>query len=74
LFCRNGPKGASHKTNQVPFSFGYVYCLRAADGSQLAERRLGAAPVFDGLIAAAGRLYLSTADGHVVCLGQKAGQ
>jgi len=21
LFCRNGPKGASHKTNQVPFSF-----------------------------------------------------
>ena len=29
------------------------------------------APVFDGLMAAAGRLYLSTVDGAVVCLGRK---
>jgi len=24
LFCRNGPKGAPHKINQVPFSFFFV--------------------------------------------------
>jgi hypothetical protein len=31
-------------------------------------------PRFDGLIAAGGRLYLSTADGTVVCLGAERGQ
>jgi len=30
LFCRNGPKGASHKTNQVPFSSGHVASRSAA--------------------------------------------
>jgi hypothetical protein len=29
-----------------------------------------AAPVFDGMAAAGGRLYLSTVDGAVVCLGK----
>ncbi len=41
----------------------------AADGTKLAERALPAAPVLDGLIAAQGRLYLSTRDGRVLCLG-----
>jgi len=27
LFCRNGPKGASHKINQVPFSLQKTYCV-----------------------------------------------
>jgi hypothetical protein len=43
----------------------------AADGTTLAEHKLDAPPVFDGLIAAAGRLFLSTTDGQVVCLGQQ---
>jgi outer membrane protein assembly factor BamB len=43
----------------------------AADGKTLAEQRIEAPPVFDGLIAAAGRLFLSTTDGRVVCLGQR---
>jgi outer membrane protein assembly factor BamB len=43
--------------------------LSAADGKLLAERKLEAPPVFDGLIAAAGRLFLCTTDGKVVCLG-----
>ena len=42
----------------------------AAQGKTLAEYKLDAMPVFDGLIAARGRLYMSTVDGHVVCLGQ----
>ncbi len=40
----------------------------AADGSRQATHRLDSPPVFDGLSAAAGRLYLATADGYVVCL------
>jgi hypothetical protein len=43
----------------------------AADGKTLAEQPLDAPPVFDGLIAASGCLFLSTTDGRVVCLGQR---
>ena len=41
----------------------------AADGKLLAEHKLDAPPVFDGLIAAAGRLFLCTTNGQVICLG-----
>jgi len=42
----------------------------AGDGKELAEMKLDVPPVFDGLIAANGRLYMSTVDGCVVCLGE----
>ncbi len=42
-----------------------------ADGNILAERKLDAPPIFDGLIAAAGRLFMCTIDGHVVCLADR---
>jgi len=45
--------------------------LSAADGRTLAEYRLPSAPVFDGLIAAGGRLYMTTTDGQVFCVGEK---
>ena len=38
-----------------------------------AEWKLDALPVFDGLIAADGRLFLSTADGKVRCFTGKGG-
>ena len=50
---------------------GVLWVVSALDGKKLAECRLDAPPVFDGLIAAEGRLYLSLADGRVVCLGGK---
>jgi len=40
----------------------------AADGRKLAEYQLTSPPVFDGLIAADGRLYCSTTDGKVMCM------
>jgi hypothetical protein len=42
----------------------------AVDGKKLFQLQLDAPPVFDGLIAARGRLLLSTTGGKVVCLGQ----
>ena len=39
----------------------------STDGKKLAEHALGAPPVFDGMAAAAGRLYLATEGGTVVC-------
>ena len=46
-----------------------LLAVSAADGKHQAAYRLPSPPVFDGMAAAAGRLYLSTMDGKVLCLG-----
>lgn len=45
--------------------------VATADGQTLAELTLDSMPVWDGMAAAGGRLYLSLADGSVVCFGGK---
>ncbi|MFW6107327.1 MAG: PQQ-binding-like beta-propeller repeat protein [bacterium] len=42
----------------------------ATDGKTLRELALDAPPVFDGLIAAGGRLYLAGQTGRLTCLGE----
>jgi outer membrane protein assembly factor BamB len=46
-----------------------LWAINKADGKKTAEYKIASGPVFDGLIAAGGRLYLSTLDGKVMCLG-----
>ena len=47
-------------------------CIYAKQtGELLANTPLPAAPVFDGIIAAARRLYICREDGVVMCLGEK---
>ena len=41
------------------------------DGKKLAGMELPSSPVFDGMIAAGRRLYLSLKDGSVLCLAGK---
>ena len=41
------------------------------DGEQRARYELESAPVFDGMAAAAGRLFISTVNGKIVCYGAK---
>lgn len=49
-----------------------LWAVSAADGRKLSERELDGLPAWDGLIAARGRLYLSTTDGRVTCfVGKK---
>ena len=50
---------------------GLLRVMSAADGAKMAEYKLEAPPVWDGLAAADGRLYVSSRDGKVVCLGRK---
>jgi hypothetical protein len=50
---------------------GVLTAFAAADGRKLSEVRLAAPPVWDGMAAANGRLYVPTADGRVTCLGRK---
>ena len=48
-----------------------LWAINAVDGSRLAVQKLDAPPVFDGMAAAYGYLYLSTVDGRVFCLGER---
>jgi outer membrane protein assembly factor BamB len=50
---------------------GLLVAVSPKDGKKLAGYRLDFAPRFDGLIAANGRLYCTTMDGTVVCLGDQ---
>ncbi len=48
---------------------GGLTVLSAADGNRLAGRELPA-PIWDGMAAAGGRLFVSTQEGTLVCLGR----
>ncbi len=50
---------------------GFLQTLSVNQGAALGEQQLEASPVWDGLAAAAGRLYVALEDGTVVCLGSK---
>jgi len=45
-----------------------LLAVSAADGTVLARRELAADPVFDGMAAARGRLYVALENGQMVCL------
>jgi outer membrane protein assembly factor BamB len=46
-----------------------LWAVSAEDGKKLAGCEIDAPPIFDGMAAARGRLYIATIDGKVLCLG-----
>ncbi len=50
---------------------GVLWAVSTTDGTKTAEYKLPSPPVWDGMAAAAGRLYLSTSDGRVTCIGEQ---
>ena len=46
-----------------------LFALATADGAKKAEIKLDAAPVYDGMAVAGGRVYLSTLCETVLCIG-----
>ena len=48
---------------------GLLWIVSKADGRPAARYRLESPPVFDGMAAAGGRLFVSTLDGSVIALG-----
>ena len=48
-----------------------LWAVSTADGAVLAEHKLDALPVFDGMAAAGGRLYLTTTEGKVLSMGRR---
>ena len=49
---------------------GLLWTASTKDGAKIAELRLPAQPVWDGLAAAHGQCFLSLRDGTVMCLGE----
>ncbi|MGQ9662818.1 MAG: outer membrane protein assembly factor BamB family protein, partial [Kiritimatiellia bacterium] len=56
-------------TSLKPEDKAELWVVAAKDGMRLHTLQLPTWPVYDGLSAAAGRLYLATQDGLLVCLG-----
>ena len=48
---------------------GVLVSVSAKDGTKTSEVKLDSEPVFDGMIATPGRLFISLRDGSVVCMG-----
>lgn len=51
---------------------GVLWALSKTDGKLLARYALDTIPVFDGLAAAGGKLFVSTVDGRLLCLSDDA--
>jgi outer membrane protein assembly factor BamB len=49
---------------------GQLWAISKKDGKVLARYAINSPPVFDGMVAAVGRLYAATVDGHVLCLSE----
>ena len=47
---------------------GTLFALATGDGAKKSELQLDAAPVYDGIAVAGGRLYLSTVNGTLLCI------
>jgi hypothetical protein len=48
---------------------GMLLAVSSADGTMLSETALPSMPVWDGMAAARGKLYITLTDGSTVCLG-----
>jgi outer membrane protein assembly factor BamB len=49
---------------------GSLWTVSPTNGERLADYTLTSPPVYDGMAAANNRLYISTMDGKILCLGQ----
>jgi len=50
---------------------GLLQAISASDGRKLAEYHLESVPVWDGMAAAGGRLYLAMSDGKLLCFDKQ---
>jgi len=50
---------------------GVLFALSTGDGTEKAEMKLAAAPVYDGMAITDGRLYLSTVSGTLLSIGER---
>jgi len=72
LFVAGPPNAVPAKDPFGAFEgrLGGSFCeFSTTDGAKVSEIKLKTTPIFDGLTAARGRLYLATTDGCIICFG-----
>jgi hypothetical protein len=77
LFAAGPPDLYDEEDPFAPFegrSGAVLVKVSAADGLKHSEIQLESSPVFDGMIAAYGRLYLSLENGSLLSLGNALGK
>jgi outer membrane protein assembly factor BamB len=74
----NGPVSRDENQGGAPFrdrlrngSPAILMAISASDGTELSQYQLDSSPVFDGMAAAYGRLYVSMEDGSLLCLAEE---
>lgn len=70
LFVAGPPADSSNWPGSGESRSALLVALSASDGTQLAEYTLSCSPVFDGMAAAGGRLYISLENGHLVAMDE----
>jgi len=75
MLLLGGVPGQSHPPRASaaprPREGGVVQAIAAADGSGVSECKLPAPPVWDGMAAAGGRLFIALQNGRLVCLAKE---
>jgi hypothetical protein len=66
-----GPAPGKAPETQSASPTPLLVAISTADGSELARHPIPAAPVFNGLAAAGGELFLTLENGHLLCLAGK---
>lgn len=67
----NAPDAHPLDKSSAPANDWRWWAFSAKDGRTLSEGPLPAMPAWDGMAAGCGRIYLTTADGNLRCLGRK---
>ena len=75
-FFRNAAKGYEQRKAELQNQSdiwkgedgGILHAVSKKDGTRIAEHKLDAIPVFDGMIAVKGRLLVSLTNGKLICL------
>jgi hypothetical protein len=63
-------KGGADPATFTGADGGVLVAFSAADGQKQHQMAVPAAPVWDGMAVAGGKLVITTVDGRVLCLGQ----
>ncbi|MBA7682534.1 hypothetical protein ES703_90884 [subsurface metagenome] len=74
VFSRPDARGLGEKLREQTAALegrkgALLWVVSASDGKKLAQYNLESVPVWDGMAAANGRLYLSMKNGRVLCFG-----
>ena len=74
LIAAGHPKKGPNGDENAPYegrSKGTIHIINPANGKEISNLELPGSPVWDGVAVAGGKIYVSTSDGKLTCIGGK---